>query len=345
MRHNNQFFTTITARTAMAMIAMCLLLCACTQRDNKQNAEAWLTSIGVNPAHFDGKQELNFDDNGANLKMQDLDSAQIHALQLDSLLGVDPNYATARLWGIRPIEGTDMVLLLGQTEFSDTRPCFMMTLDAEGNPVDMMKLGECGGLNLTYWDQVDEQTLRKGVDSMLMTLDEGNSIMLNKWVTMYETPDEDKTKKDLWNIRHQIPVNIDQQGHFNLGNITSSHSNDTTLLTPYWLDKRELEIFSLTPMSDNTMAQRLNEFLDKAKSDPTDPKELLGDFSTVVFERFRGAPDTFMQWIADNPDTQLARATVMIMKDQMRPEQLRYDLGKLKSPDVRESLINVMCSE
>jgi len=317
-------------------VATCGLLAACNQQHGEKTGMAFLQSINIDAPVVKAGAEMTFNNNGAEHKADVLDSVQIHALHLDSLMSVDLHYCTANVWGVMPIEGSDNVLLLGQVEYSDTRPCFMAIYDGEGNLCDMMSLGECGGLNLTYWDQVNEQTYRKGADSLKMVIGTGNHIDLDRWITLYETSDEDKTHADLWYIEHKIPVTIDENSHFKWGEVTSTQTVDNELLTPYWSDKRQLEVFSWMPLSDTSFAERLNNFLDQAKSDLTDPRDLLGDFTVAVGSRMRKTPDAFMQWLAQHPESQLTKATVKELKQNSLPEQLRYDVNQLQDAPTRE---------
>ena len=126
-------------------------------------------------------------------------------------------------------------------------------------------------------------------------------------------------------------MTIGDDGRFTIGKIGTVYSSDTTLLTNYWRSKRQLEVFSWTPLSDTTVYDRLNTFLEGAKGTITEPKQLLGDFGMLVGGFFYRDTERFMQWCCEHPESQLTKGMVINYKE-VSPEWLLDQLKKIKDP-------------
>ena len=129
------------------------------------------------------------------------------------------------------------------------------------------------------------------------------------------------------------PISIGNDGHFSIGKIGTVYSSDTTILTPYWRNRRALEVFGWTPLSDKTFCDRVNAFLDEAQGSITEPAQLLGDFHLLMGLRLYSDTQNVMQWCCDHPDSQLSRGVVKIMKD-INPEYILNEFKKIKDPEV-----------
>ena len=114
---------------------------------------------------------------------------------------------------------------------------------------------------------------------------------------------------------------------------SSSIETQRTLLTNYWRSKRQLEVFSWTPLSDTTVYDRLNAFLEGAKGTITEPKQLLGDFGLLVGGFFYRDTDRFMQWCCEHSDSQLTKGMVSHYKE-VSPEWLLDQLKRIKDPQI-----------
>ena len=143
------------------------------------------------------------------------------------------------------------------------------------------------------------------------------------------------TDSTLWFIHHELPITIGNDGHFSLGKIGIVYSSDTTLLNNYWRYKRQLEVLSWTPMSDETFYDKVNTFLDQAQGAITEPAQLLGDFHMLMAGRFYSDTERLMKWCCDHPDAQLTRGLVKIFKD-VNPEWILNDLKKIKDPALQQ---------
>ena len=245
---------------------------------------------------------------------------------------VDTVTSIVRVWGMRDYPDKGITLLLGQTSYSDTRTCWIATYGKDGM-LDFMRLGECGGMNLSYWDDVDEHTRNVGIDSMRMVMPDkfGKPINMSRWISYKEQRDGVDTDSTLWFIHNELPITIGDDGHFALGKIGTVYSSDTTLLNNYWRYKRQLELFSWTPMSDETLYDRLNDFLVESRGSITNPIQLQGDFFTLVSGRFYCDTERFMKWCCEHSDSQLTRGLVSTFKD-INPEYVFNELKKIKDP-------------
>ena len=223
---------------------------------------------------------------------------------------------------------------MGQTSYSDTRTCWLATYGKMGM-IDFMRLGECGGMNLSYWDDIDEHTRHVGIDSMRMVMPKkwGKPINVSRWVSYNEQRDGVDTDSTLWFIHSELPVTIGNDGLFTLGRIGTVYSTDTTLLTSYWRYKRQLEVLSWSPLSDTTFCDKAEVLLDDAQGHITDPTQLLGDFHTLIMGRLYCDTQRVMQWCLDHPDAQLTRGLVKILKD-INPEWTLNELQKIKDPQI-----------
>jgi hypothetical protein len=251
-------------------------------------------------------------------------------------MGVDTNFSVVRVWGVRELKDKGITLLLGQTSYSDTRTCWLATYGKDGM-LDFMRLGECGGMNLLYWDDVDEHTRNVGIDSMRLVISDkaDKPMQLSRWISYNEQRDGMDTDSTLWFIHHELPITIGNDGHFTLGKIGIVYSSDSTLLNNYWRYKRQLEVLSWTPMSDETFYDKVNTFLDQAQGTITDPAQLLGDFHMLVAGRFYSDTERLMQWCCNHPDAQLTQGMVKIFKD-VNPEWILNDLKKIKDPALQQ---------
>lgn len=316
-----------------------LLMVSCSGKwqpgDNVNNGHDYLCKAGVceDSLVLNGN-DFRYDNDGENLPHRILDITTCQALGLDKMMGVDTAFSIVRVWGIQDYPDKGISLLLGQTSYSDTRTCWLATFGKDGM-IDFMRLGECGGMNLSYWDDIDEHTRNVGIDSMRMVMPDkwGKPINVSRWVSYNEQRDGVETDSTLWFIHNEVPVTIGDDGHFSIGKIGTVYSADTTLLSNYWRYKRQLEVFSWTPMSDGTLYDRLNAFLETAKGTITDPSQLLGDFHMLVAGRIYGDTERLMKWCCDHPDSQLTKGILTILKD-VDPDWIINDFKKIKDPDV-----------
>ena len=322
------------------IILLALAVVSCTGKwqpgDAINNGHDYLCSVGICADSLNVANDVNYNDDGAALPHHILDLASCQALGLDKMMGVDTAFSIVRVWGVKDFKDKGITLLLGQTSYSDTRTCWLATYGKDGM-LDFMRLGECGGMNLSYWDDIDEHTRNVGIDSMRMVMPEkwGKPIHVSRWVSYNEQRDGMDTDSTLWFIHHELPITIGNDGHFTLGKIGTVYSSDTTVLNNYWRIKRQLEVLSWTPMSDNTFYDKLNSFLDETKGAVTEPAQLLGDFHMLVAGRFYSDTERLMQWCCDHPDAQLTRGMVKIFKD-VNPEWILNDLKKIKDPALQQ---------
>ena len=324
----------------LVIILLALAVVSCTGKwqpgDAINNGHDYLCSVGICADSLNVANDVNYNDDGAALPHHILDLASCQALGLDKMMGVDTAFSIVRVWGVKDFKDKGITLLLGQTSYSDTRTCWLATYGKDGM-LDFMRLGECGGMNLSYWDDIDEHTRNVGIDSMRMVMPEkwGKPIHVSRWVSYNEQRDGVDTDSTLWFIHHELPITIGNDGHFTLGKIGTVYSSDTTVLNNYWRIKRQLEVLSWTPMSDNTFYDKLNSFLDETKGAVTEPAQLLGDFHMLVAGRFYSDTERLMQWCCDHPDAQLTRGMVKIFKD-VNPEWILNDLKKIKDPALQQ---------
>ena len=270
------------------MLMVALAIVSCTGKwqhgDEINNGHDFLCNAGIcdDSLALNGN-DFRYDNDGEKLPHCILDMATCEAIGLDKVMQVDTNSSVVRVWGIQDNPDKGITLLLGQTSYSDTRTCWLATFDKNGM-IDFMRLGECGGMNLSYWDDIDEHTRNVGIDSMRMVMPDkwGKPIHVSRWISYNEQRDGVDTDSTLWFIDNELPVTIGDDGRFTIGKIGTVYSSDTTLLTNYWRSKRQLEVFSWTPLSDTTVYDRLNTFLEGAKGTITEPKQLLGDFGMLV---------------------------------------------------------------
>ena len=322
------------------LIILMLAIVSCTGKwqpgDQIKNGHDFLCSAGVCDDSLNVANEVNYNDDGAALPHHILDLTACQALGIDKVMGVDTAYSIVRVWGVKDLEGKGISLLLGQTSYSDTRTCWLATYGKDGM-IDFMRLGECGGMNLMYWDDIDEHTRNVGIDSMRMVMPDkwDKPINVSRWISYNVQRDGVDTDSTLWFIHHELPITIGNDGHFTLGKLGIVYSSDTTLLNNYWRYKRQLEVFSWTPMSDETLYERLNNFLEQAKGTITDPTQLLGDFHMLMAGRIYGDTERLMQWCCDHPNSQLTLGMLNTFKD-VNPEWILNDLKKIKDTTIRQ---------
>ena len=323
------------------LIILALAIVSCTGKwqhgDDINNGHDYLCSVGIyEDSLMASDTEFRYDNDGEKLPHRILDLGTCEALGLDKVMHIDTNTTIVRVWGIKEYPEQGISLLLGQTSYSDTRTCWLATFGKTGM-LDFMRLGECGGMNLAYWDDIDEHTRHVGIDSMRMVMPDkwGKPINVSRWISYNIQRDGEDTDSTLWFIDHEIPVTIGADGHFTLGKIGTVYSADTTLLSNYWRHKRQLEVLAWTPMSDTTLYDRINTYLDNAKGTITDPKQLLGDFHTLVFNRLYCDTERFMQWCCDHPESQLTRGTVKLISE-VSPEYVLGEFKKIKDPALQQ---------
>ena len=323
------------------LIILALAIVSCTGKwqhgDDINNGHDYLCSVGIyEDSLMASDTEFRYDNDGEKLPHRILDLGTCEALGLDKVMHIDTNTTIVRVWGIKEYPEQGISLLLGQTSYSDTRTCWLATFGKTGM-LDFMRLGECGGMNLAYWDDIDEHTRHVGIDSMRMVMPDkwGKPINVSRWISYNIQRDGEDTDSTLWFIDHEIPVTIGADGHFTLGKIGTVYSADTTLLSNYWRHKRQLEVLAWTPMSDTTLYDRINTYLDNAKGTITDPKQLLGDFQTLVFNRLYCDTERFMQWCCDHPKSQLTQGTVKLISE-VSPEYVLGEFKKIKDPALQQ---------
>ena len=322
---------------SLVFIVLSLAIVSCTSKwqpgDSINNGHDFLTSAGISEDSLMlNGSEFDYDNDGEKLPHRILDLATCEAIGLDKMMQVDTVTSIVRVWGMRDYPDKGITLLLGQTSYSDTRTCWIATYGKDGM-LDFMRLGECGGMNLSYWDDVDEHTRNVGIDSMRMVMPDkfGKPINMSRWISYKEQRDGVDTDSTLWFIHNELPITIGDDGHFALGKIGTVYSSDTTLLNNYWRYKRQLELFSWTPMSDETLYDRLNDFLVESRGSITNPIQLQGDFFTLVSGRFYCDTERFMKWCCEHSDSQLTRGLVSTFKD-INPEYVFNELKKIKDP-------------
>ena len=323
------------------LIILALAIVSCTGKwqhgDDINNGHDYLCSVGIyEDSLMASDTEFRYDNDGEKLPHRILDLGTCEALGLDKVMHIDTNTTIVRVWGIKEYPEQGISLLLGQTSYSDTRTCWLATFGKTGM-LDFMRLGECGGMNLAYWDDIDEHTRHVGIDSMRMVMPDkwGKPINVSRWISYNIQRDGEDTDSTLWFIDHEIPVTIGADGHFTLGKIGTVYSADTTLLSNYWRHKRQLEVLAWTPMSDTTLYDRFNTYLDNAKGTITDPRQLLGDFQTLVFNRLYCDTERFMQWCCDHPKSQLTQGTVKLISE-VSPEYVLGEFKKIKDPALQQ---------
>ncbi len=300
------------------MLMVALAIVSCTGKwqhgDEINNGHDFLCNAGIcdDSLTLNGN-DFRYDNDGEKLPHCILDLATCEAIGLDKVMHVDTNTTVVRVWGLQDNPDKGITLLLGQTSYSDTRTCWLATFDKNGM-IDFMRLGECGGMNLSYWDDIDEHTRNVGIDSMRMVMPDkwGKPIHVSRWISYNVQRDGVDTDSTLWFIDNELPVTIGDDGRFSIGKIGTVYSSDTTLLTNYWRSKRQLEVFSCTI---------------------TEPKQLLGDFGMLVGGFFYRDTDRFMQWCCEHPDSQLTKGMVINYKE-VSPEWLLDQLKKIKDPQV-----------
>lgn len=321
------------------MMLIALAIVSCTGKwqhgDQINNGHDFLCNAGI----CDDSLKLNgsdfrYDNDGEKLPHHILDMATCEAIGLDKVMHVDSNTSIVRVWGVQDYPDKGISLLLGQTSYSDTRTCWLATFDKNGM-IDFMRLGECGGMNLSYWDDIDEHTRNVGIDSMHLVMPDkwGKPIHVSRWISYNVQRDGVDTDSTLWFIDNELPVTIGNDGCFSIGKIGTVYSADTTLLTNYWRDKRALEVLVWSPLSDTTFYDRANSFLDDAQGHITEPAQLMGDFFMMVSNRLYCDTQGMMQWCCDHPDSQLTRGMVKCFKD-INPEWILNELKKIKDPQI-----------
>jgi hypothetical protein len=319
---------------------MVLAIVSCTskwqQGDAINNGFDFLCSAGICDDSLNVADDVNYNDDGKDLPHHILDMETCEAIGLTKMMHVDSNTCVVRVWGVRNYPDKGIALLLGHTAYGDMRTCWLATFGKDGM-IDFMRLGECGGMNLSYWDDLDEHTRLVGIDSMRLIMPDkfGKPINISRWISYNEMRDGVDTDSTLWFIHNEVPVTISNDGIFTIGKIGTVYSADTTLLTNYWRSKRQLEVFNWTPMSDKTLYDRVEAYLNETKGSITDPTGLLGDFNVLMFTRLYCDTQGFMQWCCDHPDSRLAQGTVKQLKD-VNPEYILNDFKKIKDPKVLE---------
>ncbi len=322
-------------------VVLVMLVVSCTGKwqpgDSIQNGHDFLANAGIcEDSLVLSGNEFNYDNDGEKLPNIRLDLATCQALGLDKMMGIDTVITVVRVWGVQDYPDKGISLLLGQTYYGDTRTCWLATYGKDGM-LDFMRLGECGGLNLSYWDDIDEHTHLRGIDSMRMVMPDkfGKPINISRWISYNQQYNGGETDSTMWFIHHELPVTIGNDGHFSIGKVGTVYSADTTVLNNYWRYKRQLEVLSWTPMSDDSFYDKVNTFLEQAKGTITDPTQLLGDFQTLVATRMYCDTERLMKWCCDHPDSQLSQGTVRAVKG-VNPEWILNDLKKIKDPALRQ---------
>ena len=322
------------------ILLLSLAIVSCTGKwqpgDPINNGHDFLCSAGICDDSLNVANDINYNDDGANLPHHFLDPATCEAIGLTKMMHVDSNTCVVRVWGVRDYPDMGISLLLGHTAYGDMRTCWLATYCKDGM-IDFMRLGECGGMNLMYWDDIDEHTRNVGIDSMRMVMPDkwGKPINVSRWISYNVQRDGVDTDSTLWFIHNELPVTIGNDGHFTLGKMGTVYSSDSTLLTPYWRNKRQVEVFNWTPMSDTTIYDRVEAFLNQAKGSITDPTQLLGDFNLLMFSRLYCDTERFMQWCCDHPESQLAKGSIKQLKD-VNPEYLLEEFKKIKDPALQQ---------
>ena len=320
----------------LSIIFVVLAFVSCSSKwqpgDPINNGHDFLCSAGICDDSLNVADDINYNDDGARLPHLILDLATCQTLGLDKMIGVDTPYSIVRVWGVKELKDKGITLLMGQVSYSDMRTCWLATYGKDGM-LDFMRLGECGGMNLLYWDDIDEHTRNVGIDSMrlVMPKKEDKPMQLSRWISFNEQRDGAEMDSTLWFIHHELPITIGDDGRFTIGKIGTVYSSDSTLLNNFWRYKRQLEVLSWTPMSDETLYDRINTFLLQAHGTITDPTQLLGDFHMLVAGRIYSDTERFMKWCCGHPDSQLTQGMTRILKD-VNPEWILNDFKKIKDP-------------
>ena len=324
----------------LVLIILAMAIVSCTGKwqhgDEINNGHDYLCSTGIfEDSLVLSGNDYRYDNDGEKLPHLILDMATCEAIGLDKVMQVDTNTTIVRVWGVQDFPDKGISLLLGQTSYSDTRTCWLATYGKDGM-IDFMRLGECGGMNLMYWDDIDEHTRNVGIDSMRMVMPDkwGKPINISRWISYNVQRDGVDTDSTLWFIHNEVPVTIGNDGLFSVGKIGTVYSSDTTLLTNYWRDKRALEVLSWTPLSDTTFYDRLEAFLNEAQAHITEPAQLMGDFFMLVSNRLYCDTQGMMQWCLAHPDSQLTRGMVKGFKD-INPEWILNELKRIKDPQIQ----------
>ena len=324
----------------LVLILLAMAIVSCTGNwkhgDEIKNGHDFLCSVGVcdDSLNISGN-DLRYDNDGEKFPHRFLDEATCQALGIDKMMYVDTMNTIVTVWGVKDYPDKGIALLLGHTSYSDMRTCWLATYGKDGM-IDFMRLGECGGaVNLSYWDDVDEHTRHMGIDSMRMVMPDkwGKPINVSRWISYNEQRDGVDTDSTLWFIHNELPVTIGNDGLFSIGKIGTVYSSDTTILTPYWRFKRQLEVMSWTPISDTTFCDRLENLLHEAHGHITEPAQLLGDFHVLVMGRLYCDTQGMMNWCLDHPESQLTRGLISIIKD-IDPSWILNELKtKIKDPE------------
>ena len=326
----------------LVLILLAMAIVSCTGNwkhgDEIKNGHDFLCSVGVcdDSLNISGN-DLRYDNDGEKFPHRFLDEATCQALGIDKMMYVDTMNTIVTVWGVKDYPDKGIALLLGHTSYSDMRTCWLATYGKDGM-IDFMRLGECGGaVNLSYWDDVDEHTRHMGIDSMRMVMPDkwGKPINVSRWISYNVQRDGVDADSTLWFIHNELPVTIGNDGLFTVGKIGTVYSSDSTVLTPYWRNRRAMELFAWTPMSDTTIYDRVNAFLEETQGSITDPTQLQGDFSILAFNRMFCDTERFMQWCCDHPESQLTRGLVKIMSE-INPEYLLDVLSKIKNTALQQ---------
>ena len=135
------------------MMLIALAVVSCTSKwqpgDTINNGHDFLCSAGICNDSLNVANDVNYNNDGAELPHHILDLATCQALGLDKVMGVDTALSVVRVWGVKELKDKGISLLLGQTSYGDMRTCWLATYSKDGM-VDFMRLGECGGKNLSY---------------------------------------------------------------------------------------------------------------------------------------------------------------------------------------------------
>ena len=323
----------------LVLIILALAIVSCTGNwqhgDAINNGHDYLCSMGLGDDSLAlGGKDFRYDNDGEALPHRILDLATCQAIGLDKVMYVDTVSSIVRVWGVKDYPDKNITLLLGHTSYSDMRTCWLATFGKDGM-LDFMRLGECGGMNLSYWDDIDEHTRHVGIDSMHLIMPDkwGKPINVSRWISYNEQRDGIENDSTLWFIDNEVPVTIGNDGRFTIGKMGTVYSADTTVLTPYWRYKRQLEVMSWTPLSDTTFYDRAEALLDEAQGHITEPSQLLGDFHTLVMGRLYCDTQGMMKWCLDHPDAQLTHGLVKIIKE-ISPEWTLNEFQKIKDPDI-----------
>ena len=325
----------------LGLIILALAIVSCTskwqQGDEIKNGHDYLCNAGIyQDSLVLSGNDYRYDNDGEKLPHHILDLATCEAIGLDKVMYMDSMTSIVRVWGVKDYPNKGFTLLLGQTSYSDTRTCWLATYGKDGM-IDFMRLGECGGMNLSYWDDIDEHTRNVGIDSMRMVMPDkwGKPINVSRWVSYNEQRDGVDTDSTLWFIHNEMPITIGNDGIFSVGKIGIVYSSDTTLLTNYWRDKRALEVLSWTPLSDKTFCDHVEAMLQSDRGHITDPTQLLGDFHMLVMNRLYCDTQGVMQWCLDHPEAQLTLGLKKIVSE-ISPEWTLNELQKIKDPTIQQ---------